>query len=416
MIDALAGLATLLTIIGLAQGLIAAWLVGRFARQPRNPPANTPPVTVMKPLYGDEPLLEHALRTFFRLDYPDFQLVFGVADPADAAAGIVRRLQTEYPGVAVDLVIDNRLHGANRKVSNLINMYPAVKHDIIVIADSDVHVRPDYLSRLVVPLADPAVGLVTTLYAGLPAHNDQMGGVTLTARLGATQITHGFLPSAVLARAIGRQDCLGATMCLRRADLEQIDGLKSLVDHLADDNVLGRRIQSLGKRVALADTVPFTTVPEPSFQALFRHELRWARTIRALEPAGFAATILQYPLFWTLAAFFLTHGALWAWGTFLLAWLLRTAAGLWIDTSLAPLWLSGAVTPRSPADLSSNDKAVLAFSCPVWLLPLRDIMSVAVFLASYGGRHVIWRGQGLEADTPPPIKSAPNPIEGMNLR
>lgn len=412
MTDALAGLATLLTVIGLAQALAAAWFVSAFVRRPREAPATCPPVTVLKPLYGDEPLLEQALRTLFTQDYPDFQIVFGVADPADKAADIVRRLRVEYRDVPVELVVDGRVHGPNHKIGNLINMYPAARHDIIVIADSDVHTCPDYLSRLVASLEDPGVGLVTTLYAGLPDHDHQMAGVTLPARLAATQITHGFLPSALLARAIGRQDCLGATMCLRRADLERIGGFRSLVKHLADDNVLGRRIQSIGKRVALADTVVLTTVPEASFNALFRHELRWARTIRTLEPAGFAASVLQYPLFWAMAAFLLSGGALWAWGTFLLAWLCRTAAGLWVDTALVPFWLAGTPPPRSPADLASNDKAALAFSCPVWLLPLRDILSVAIFLASYGGRHVTWRGQGLEADTPPPIQSAPNPIEG----
>ena len=132
---------------------------------------------------------------------------------------------------------------------------------------------------------------------GLPA---SQAGSRLAGRFGATQITHGFLPGAVLARALGRQDCLGATMCLRRQDLDRIGGFHALVDHLADDNVLGRRIAALGLRVALADTVPLTTVPEASLRALFRHELRWARTIRALEPAGFAASVLQYPLAWAL--------------------------------------------------------------------------------------------------------------------
>ncbi len=125
-------------------------------------------------------------------------------------------------------------------------MLPAARHDVLVIADSDVHVRPDYLERLVAALEAPGVGLVTTLYAGLPA------SPALPAQLGATQITHGFLPGALLARALGRQDCLGATMCLRRADLERIGGFAALVDHLADDNVLGRRIQRSGLDVGLA--------------------------------------------------------------------------------------------------------------------------------------------------------------------
>ncbi len=245
------------------------------------------------------------------------------------------------------------------------------------------------------------VGLVTTLYAGLPAPP-----VTLAGRLGATQITHGFLPGAVLSRAMGRQDCLGATMCLRRRDLQRIGGFQALVDHLADDNVLGRRIAALGLRVALTGTVPLTTVPETRLAALFQHELRWARTIRALEPVGFAASVLQYALAWGLLTVVLAGGALWSIGLFMIAWVLRAVAALRVDAALAPLW-SG--------EREVNDEAALAFSCPVWLLPLRDVLSVAVMLASYGGRHVIWRGYGLQADTPPSSVEL-RPLEGIQPR
>jgi ceramide glucosyltransferase len=239
----------------------------------------------------------------------------------------------------------------------------------------------------------------------------------LPTRLGATQITHGFLPGALLSRALGRQDCLGATMCLRRHDLQRIGGFRSLVDHLADDNVLGRRIAALGLRVALAGTVPLTTVPESSLQALFRHELRWARTIRALEPAGFAASILQYPLAWALLTIALSSGALWSIGLFLIAWLVRAVAALGVDRALATLWPDA--EERGSQERGSNDKAALAFCCPVWLLPLRDIFSVAVMLASYGGRQVDWRGQSLQADTPPPFTQqsvTSRPTEGNHAR
>jgi ceramide glucosyltransferase len=199
-------------------------------------------------------------------------------------------------------------------------------------------------------------------------------------------------------------------MCLRRRDLNRIGGLAALVDHLADDNVLGRRIAALGMRVALAQTVPLTTVPEPTLSALFRHELRWARTIRALEPAGFAASIMQYPLFWAFLAIPLAGGALWSIGLFLIAWVLRAVAALGVDAALLPLW-----TPER----GSNDDAALAFSCPVWLLPLRDIFSVTVMLVSYGGRQVDWRGHGLHADTPPPFTRQTDtlrPIQGNKTR
>lgn len=292
-------------------------------------------------------------------------------------------------------------------------MMRSARHEVLVIADADVHARPDYLDRLAAALQQPGVGLVTTLYAGLPvasghdtASSSRMGepaGSSLAARLGATHITHGFLPGAVLARALGRQDCLGATMCLRRGDLDAIGGFHALVDHLADDNVLGRRIAALGLNIALADTVSLTTVPETSLGALFRHELRWARTIRALEPAGFAASVVQYPLAWALLTILLTGGALWSVGLFFIAWVLRAIAGLSVDSALAPLWSEERAGKNISAERHANDVAGLAFSCPVWLLPLRDVLSVAVMLASYGGRQVDWRGHGLHADTPPPF-------------
>jgi ceramide glucosyltransferase len=401
MIPVLAGMTAVLAGVGVAQALVASRLVAGFVRRSSEDEADRPPVTVLKPLHGDEPLLEAALSTLCRQDYPAWQIVFGVHDAADPAVAVVRRLQQRFPAVDIALVADAREHGVNRKVGNLINMMAAARHDVLVIADSDVHARPDYLNCLVSALRGPDVGLVTTLYAGLPALP-----VTLAGRLGATQITHCFLPGAVLSRAMGRQDCLGATMCLRRSDLERAGGFQALADHLADDNVLGRRITALGLRVALAQTVPLTTVPETRLKALFQHELRWARTIRALEPAGFAASALQYALAWGLLTVVLTGGALWSIGLFLVAWVLRAVAALRVDSALTPLWTEAK---------SANNEVALAFCCPVWLLPLRDVLSVAVMLASYGGRHVIWRGYGLQADTPPSSVEL-RPLEGIKAR
>ena len=261
-------------------------------------------------------------------------------DPADPAAGVVRRLQSRFPGRDLALVVDPTQHGRNRKVGNLINMLPTARHDVLVIADSDLHVAPDYLDRLAAALEQPGVGLVTTLYVGLPA------GQWLPAVLGATQITHCFLPAALLARAMGRQDCLGATMALRRDTLVRIGGFGALVGHLADDNALGRLVQGVGLAVGLADTVPLTTVPEDRLSALFRHELRWARTIRALTPAPFAASILQYPIFWALLAAILNPFQLWPWAAVLGAWMVRAATVLGINRALNRLVVrpSGAAT------------------------------------------------------------------------
>jgi len=395
------GLTTGLACTGVIQVLIAWRLVVAFVSR-RGFSSSQPPVTVLKPLHGDEPLLEQALITLCQQHYPQWQIVFGVQDRADAAIAVVERLRTRFPVCEIDLVVDPTLHGANRKVGNLINMLPAARYNILVIADSDIHVCPSYLDRLVGALSQPGIGLVTTLYVGLPAWPN------LPARLGAMQITHGFLLGALLARAMGRQDCLGATMCLRQSELARIGGLRMLVDHLADDNVLGRRIKSLGLGVALASTVPLTTVPEAQFSTLFRHELRWARTIRALEPLGFAASILQYSLFWAMLAVLATAFSTWSLGVFATAWTLRALVAAGVDRALATLW-----TDQQGRD----DRDTVAFSCPVWLLPLRDVLSVIVLVASYAGRQVVWRGHRLHADTPPLSNHADallRPTEGMN--
>jgi ceramide glucosyltransferase len=334
------------------------------------------PITVLKPLHGAEPLLEEALATLCVQDHPHYQIVFGVQDASDPAAAIVHRLKGRFPTCDLALVIDPRRHGANGKVGNLINMLPAARHDILAIADSDLHVRPDYLTRLLATLAEPGTGLVTTLYAGLPATD------CLAACLGATQITHTFLPGALLSRALGRQDCLGATMVLRRETLARIGGLHALVDHLADDNALGRLVRGLGLAVRLATTVPATTVPETTLRALLRHELRWARTIRALAPVPFAASVLQYPLFWAALAILASAGAAWAFALFAAAWAIRAVLARGIDRSLAPL-LSG-----------------VAFAAPIWLLPLRELMSVLVLAGGFTGSRVDWRGHTMKADGP----------------
>lgn len=369
-----AAVCAVLTALGLAQA-VASWHAARsYARTTPPQLDRAPGVTLLKPLYGDEPLLEEALATCFQQDFPTYQIVFGVQDPADPALAVVRRLQTRFPRQDVAVVIDRARHGANGKVSNLINMFPAARHDIVVIADSDLHVRPDYLARVASELCVDGCGLVTTPYVGRPAFRG------LTGLLGASQINHCFLPGALLARALGRQDCLGATMALRRETLERIGGLAALVDHLADDNVLGRLVRAQGLSVRLATAIPATTVPETDVSALWRHEIRWARTIRALVPVAFAASALQFPLFWAGLAVLATGGAWWAVTGFALAWAVRATAARGIDRALRPL-LGG-----------------LAFDSPVWLLPVRDSLSVAVMVASYASARVEWRGHALEAD------------------
>ncbi len=374
----MAGGCAALAAIGAAQ-VLAGWLaVVRFTRRRPEPIGQPPAMTVLKPLHGREPCLEQALATLCEQDYPaGLQIVFGVNDPEDTAIPVVRALRARYPNRDIALVVDPGRHGSNPKVGNLINMLPAARHDTLVIADSDVHAPPDYARRLADALARPGVGLVTTLYTGVPANR------TVVGLLGCSQITHGFLPGALLGRLLGRRDCLGATMCLRRDTLAQVGGFEILSDYLADDNMLGRHVRALGLDVALADTVVATTVPERRLPPLWRHELRWARTIRSMEPMGFALSVLQYPLSWSGLAVLASGGAFWAWGLTIGIWAIRAISVIGIDHAL----------PKPPGGL--------AIRVPVWLLPARDLLSAAEWLVSFAGRRVDWRGLTLEADVLP---------------
>jgi ceramide glucosyltransferase len=363
-------------LLGLGQALAGQILLRRFLRD--TPQHGVAPVSVLKPIGGDEPLLEAALETLFRQEHPEFQVVLGIQNPSDPALGLVQRLCARYPERDVALVVSGVSHGANGKVSNLINMLPAARHATLVIADADVHAPPHWLADVVARLEAPGIGLVTALYTGLPAARGIVGS------LGAMAISHGFLPGALLARAFGRQDCFGSTMALRRTTLEAVGGLAALADHLADDNLLGVLVKREGLGIALARTLVATTVSEARLAALFRHELRWARTIRRLEPRGYAASVLQFPLFWAAAA------ALADWrfaGLFALAWairgLLSRAGAAALDAVPSPggTWL------------------------PIWLWPLRDVLSVVVWGTSFLSDTVSWRGALLRA--------APVPNEPM---
>ncbi|HUA77207.1 MAG TPA: bacteriohopanetetrol glucosamine biosynthesis glycosyltransferase HpnI [Acetobacteraceae bacterium] len=380
----LAAILGLIAVAGFLDTLAGLWLVHRFVHRAPPAPGRRPPISVLKPLAGDEPLLEEALASLCLQDYPDLQLVCGAADPSDPGLAVARRLAARFPERDITVVSDPGPPGANRKVANLIAMLPAARHGILVISDADVHAPPGYLDAIAAALESPGTGLATTLYTGRP------GVPGWPARFGAAGITHGFLPAALLGRALGRQDALGATLALPRDVLARAGGLEALLDELADDAVLGRRVAALGLAVRLAPTIPATTVPERSLGALFRHELRWARTFRSLAPSGYAASALRYPIPWTLLAIAASAAAPWSLFLFLLAWAVRAFAARAIDRAL-----------RLPPVL------------PSWLIPLRDIFSLAVLLVSYTGERVEWRGAVLRAGRPGSGTSSRAPKKGI---
>jgi len=293
----------ILGVAGFGQALEGMLLARQFRGGPlRRNGSPCPPVTVLKPLHGNEELLEEALSSFCTLDWPELQILCGVADPNDPAIAVVERVRRAYPQARLDLVQNAQVLGHNRKVSNLIHMLPYAAHEILVISDSDMHVAPDYLRRVTSSLSAAGVGLVTSLYVGrLPKDG-------IVPQLAAAQIAQIFAPGALLARKLGRQDCLGATMALTKTTLARIGGFERLLAFVADDAWMGKFVADLGMEVRLCAAIPATTIAESDFSSLWQHELRWARTVRSVEPVGFAASILQFPLlFFAINAVLMHH-------------------------------------------------------------------------------------------------------------
>jgi len=346
---------------GCAYLAYAGWVTRRFAARAQQRPVRSPPVSVLKPLCGEDPELYENLASLCRQDYPAWQIVFGVQDAADPAIAVVRRVMAEFPAAELKLVIEAGRRGGNLKVANLQNMVPAARHDVIVIADSDMRVSPDYLATVTAPLLDPAIGLVTCLYRGVPT-----GG--FWSRLAALHINHGFLPQAMVADSLGASGgCFGATLALRRDTLAAIGGLAAIADQLADDHALGAAVRGLGRTVVLSPYLVDNVIAEPSLAALFRHELRWARTIRLVAPAGFLGSIVTHPMALALGALAL--------GTQPIA---------------APVLLLAALSCRALM-VRMVDRALGLVPTPLWLMPGRDLLSFAVFAASFFARKVAWR-------------------------
>ena len=362
-----------LGVVGSFYQLLAVYAVRRFSVQGTQKPHERPAVTLLKPLCGDESGLHQNLRSFCELDYPDLQIVCGVRDQNDPAIAVVRALQADLPAVDLTLVVDPTLHGANYKVSNLINMMGAAKHDVLVLSDSDMRVGPTYLDAVIDTLLRPGVGLATCLYIGRPVAG-------LWSAIGAAGINFWFLPSAMVSKLLGgKTGCYGATIAIRRATLNKVGGFAVLKDQLADDYALGARVEQGGEKVVVAPYFPSTIVDEPDFGTLFRHELRWARTIRNTAPAGYAGTAVTYPV--PLA---------------LIGAILGSVAGLpWqmLMTVLIVAVLCRALLVTLVAD-------TLAAPKPRWWLFLpRDVLSLVILVLAFCGRSVSWRNSAFRLDS-----------------
>ncbi len=365
--------------IGCLFSLLASWRVLQLARPSPRSHGPVVPVTILKPLHGVEPGLLAQLLSFCNQDYTaPVQIVFGMHEPDDPALEVVRQLKAAFPDRAIEYICNSREYGSNRKISNLLNMTPLAKHDVMIIADSDIRVGPDYLTRLTAELRRPGVGAVTCTYRGV-------AGSGLWSEFAALAINLHFLPQVVVALAYRlAHPCFGATIALRRSTLDRIGGFEAFADYLAEDYAIGEAVRALGQEVVIAHLEVGHVCAEDDLPALLAQQFRFARTIRSIDPVGHIGSLMCNPLaFALLAAPFAIHPAL----------LLTTALGCRFVLCLA---------------------VESAFSLPgqrYWLIPIHDAMSFLIYTASLFGSEVSWRGHryrllpdgrlALDRDEPP---------------
>jgi ceramide glucosyltransferase len=346
----------------------ALYLARRYAKAPAS--ADTQGVSVLKPLRGLDPNTYAAFVSQIQQDYPEFEVLFGAASADDPAAAEVRRLQQEFPAAPVRLIIGGRA-APNAKVGLLEELASQARYPLLVINDSDIKVTPGYLAEVISPLDDPAIGIVTCPYR-VKAHN-------LPAAWEALGITTDFMPSTLVAQTIGvREFGFGSTLAFRAADLDAIGGFAAVSSYLADDYQLAKRISRLNKRALLSTYVVETSLGDDTWAGGWRHQLRWARTIRFSKGGGYAGL-------------FITHAGVWV--------LLAIALGAWLPAlALVTVRILSAFVSSSLV-IGSTQATALCWLAPVW-----DLYSFAIWLASYAGNRVRWRDRLLEIDSEGRIK------------
>jgi ceramide glucosyltransferase len=348
--------------IGCFYALVAAVLATRFGRRFEPIQAGPQlPVTILKPLCGREPGLLTRLLGFAHQDYDaPVQIVLGTQNRADPAIEAVDGLKAACPDGDIEIVVDPLGHGTNRKVSNLINMAPRARHAIVALSDSDIEVDPTYLRDVAAELARPGVGAVTCLYHGI-------AGAGFWSRVSAMSINSYFLPNVVVARSMGlAQPCFGATIALRRETLDAIGGFHAFADILADDYAVGQAVRNAGYDVAIPSFSVGHVCFEQSAGELLRHQMRQSRTIRSIDPVGYAGAVITHPFALALI------GALLG-GPF---GLLVAAAAVVCRTGLTIAVERAFGLPRQP----------------YWLVPFRDLIAFATFVSGFFGTTVSWRG------------------------
>jgi ceramide glucosyltransferase len=362
--------AALATAGSLAYYALCLWSAAQFLREQKAGGARATqgnlPVSILKPLKGTDPGMYDNFRSHCLQDYAQYEIIFGVSDPDDPAIKLVEQLKSEFPQHPIRLIVCPRQLGANTKVSNLAQMLPEACYDHLIVNDGDIRVPADYLRRVLAPLADSGTGLVTCLYRGVAAS-------TLGSRLELLGISTDFCPGVLIARELeGIKFALGSTMAFRRRDLAAIGGFEALADCLADDYYLGQRIAGLGLQVELSDVVVETFLPGYTASEFLAHQLRWARAVRDSRFWGYLGLGISFGLVWALLTLILAAGAGWAWELLGVTAAMRFAVALFVGGRVL------------------RDSHVMRW---LPLIPLRDAIAMMVWLMSFAGHTVSWRGE-----------------------
>ncbi len=356
----------LATVGSLAYYALCLWSAADFLRKPGAVPQHFPPVSILKPLKGADPEMYENFRSHCVQDYPEYEIIFGVSEPDDPAIKLVEQLKSEFPQRAIRLIVCPKQLGTNIKVSNLAQMLPLARYDLLIVNDSDIRIESDYLRRVLAPLADSRIGLVTCPYRG-------MANSTLGSRLEALGISTDFCPSVLVAWQLEDiKFALGSTMAFRRSDLTAIGGFDGLADYLADDYHLGQRIAALGLKIELSDVVVETFLPRYAMGEFLTHQLRWARAVRDSRFWGYLGLGISFGLVWALLTLIVAGGAGWAWELLGVTVVLRFAMAIYVGGRVL------------------RDRYVMRWLA---LIPLRDAIAMMVWLMSFAGHTVSWRGE-----------------------
>ena len=347
-----------------------SFLRERQAGEGARPTQPVPPVSILKPLKGTDPEMYESLRSHCQQDYPEYEIIFGVSDANDPALQFVERVTAEFPERAIVVVLCSEKLGANTKISNLAQMLPKARYEHLIVNDSDIRVEPDYLRRVAAPLADPKTGMVTCLYRGI-------AGSTLGSRLESLGISTDFAAGVLAARQLenGIHFGLGSTLAFRRRDLETTGGFEVLADYLGDDYEIGRRMSALGLEVELSNVVVETFLPQYRLGEFLQHQLRWARNIRDSRRGGYIGLGLTFGIPWAVLALVFSRGASWAWALLGLVVALRAMLALTLGWTVL------------------RDRQVFRL---LWLIPLRDLVAMGIWLAGFVGHRITWRGETFE--------------------